>query len=113
MFGHNILYEENVFVSIIRTESPYGTRWADMRYPDPGFSVLEIYPGYRELGRIEKILGEVGIEEKAFFYGMEEIVASGIAWRIFAVIKTLAPSRVQFYRLPPDTIHGVLTRIEI
>jgi KUP system potassium uptake protein len=44
---------------------------------------------------------------------MEDIVTVHILWRIFAVIKRLTPSVVQFYKLPADKIHGVVTRVEI
>jgi KUP system potassium uptake protein len=44
---------------------------------------------------------------------MEEIISNIPVWRIFAAIKRLSPSVVQFYKLPPDKIHGVVTRIEM
>ena len=76
-------------------------------------SILEINLGYMELVNIEAIFTEVGIDEKAIFYGMEEIIPSQFVWRIFSVIKKLAPSIVQFYKLPPEKIHGVVTRVEL
>ncbi len=44
---------------------------------------------------------------------MEDIVTSHAAWKIFGAIKHLTPSVVQFYRLPSDKIHGVVTRVEM
>jgi KUP system potassium uptake protein len=44
---------------------------------------------------------------------MEDIVTTRIVWRIFAAIKRLAPSVVQFYKLPSDKIHGVVTRVDM
>jgi KUP system potassium uptake protein len=113
MFSQNIIYEENVIVSIIRTDNPFGTTWAYTREISPGVSILEINIGYMELVNIEAIFTEVGIDEKAIFYGMEEIIPSQFVWRIFSIIKKLAPSIVQFYKLPPEKIHGVVTRIEL
>jgi KUP system potassium uptake protein len=62
---------------------------------------------------IVSILRDDGIHEKAIFYGLEEIVTDRLAWRIFALIKRVAPTLVQFYRLPADVMHGVSTRIEL
>jgi KUP system potassium uptake protein len=113
MFSQEIIYEENVIVSIIRTDNPFGTTWAYTREISPGMSILEINLGYMELVNIEAIFTEAGIDEKAIFYGMEEIIPSQFVWRIFSVIKKLAPSIVQFYKLPPEKIHGVVTRVEL
>jgi KUP system potassium uptake protein len=113
MFGQDIIYEENVIVSIVRTDSPFGARWAYSRDIIPGLSVLEIHLGYVEIANIEDIFREAGIEERTIFYGMEEIIPSRFVWKIFATIKKLAPSIVQFYRLPTEKIHGVLTQIEL
>jgi KUP system potassium uptake protein len=113
MFSQDIIYKENVIVSIIRTDNPFGTTWAYTREISQGLSILEINIGYMELVNIEAIFTEVGIDEKAIFYGMEEIIPSKLVWRIFSVIKKLAPSIVQFYRLPPEKIHGVVTRVEL
>jgi KUP system potassium uptake protein len=113
MFNQNIIYDENVIVSIVRTDNPFGTTWAYSQHVSPGLSILEIDLGYMEIVNIEAIFMEVGIDEKAIFYGMEEIIPSRIHWRIFSIIKKLAPSIVQFYKLPPEKIHGVVTRVEL
>jgi KUP system potassium uptake protein len=76
-------------------------------------SILEINIGYMELVNSEAIFGEVGIDEKNIFYGMEEIIPTRFVWRIFSIIKKLAPSIVQFYKLPPEKIHGVVIRVEM
>jgi KUP system potassium uptake protein len=113
MFTNNIIYEDNIVISIIRTEQPFGKTWGVTREITPGFSIFEIYLGYMEIVDIGKILEEAEIEEKTIFYGMEDIVTVHILWRIFAVIKKLTPSVVQFYKLPADKIHGVVTRVEL
>lgn len=113
MFSQNIMYQENVIVSIIRTENPFGTTWAYTRDISPGLSILELDLGYMEIVNVEAIFSEAGIDEKTIFYGMEEIVPSRLRWRIFSIIKKLAPSIVQFYKLPPEKIHGVVTRVEL
>lgn len=113
MFTNNIIYEDNIVISIIRTEQPFGVTWGVTREITKGFSIFEIYLGYMEIVDIPGILREAGIEEKTIFYGMEDIVTTNAIWRIFAAIKRLSPSLVQFYRLPADKIHGVVTRVEM
>jgi KUP system potassium uptake protein len=113
MFTNNIIYEENIIISIIRTEQPFGVTWGMTRELSAGLSIFEIYLGYMEIVDISKILKEADIDEKTIFYGMEDIVTTHILWKIFGAIKHLTPSVVQFYRLPSDKIHGVVTRVEM
>ena len=113
MFTNNIVYDDNIIISIIRTEQPFGVTWGVTRGITPGLSVFEIYLGYMEIVDIGKILREAEIDEKTIFYGMEDIITTNVSWRIFAAIKRLSPSVVQFYKLPSDKIHGVVTRVEM
>ena len=113
MFTNNIIYDDNIIVSIIRTEQPFGVTWGVTREIAKGLSIFEIYLGYMEIVDIGSILKEAEIEEKTIFYGMEEIITTHPVWRIFAAIKRLTPSMVQFYKLPSDRIHGVVTRVEL
>lgn len=113
MFTNNIVYEENIIISIIRTEQPFGVTWGFTRELAKGLSIFEVYLGYMEIVDVGAILKEADIEEKTIFYGMEDIVTTHVAWRIFGAIKHLTPSVVQFYRLPSDKIHGVVTRVEM
>jgi KUP system potassium uptake protein len=113
MFTNNIIYEDNIVISIIRTEQPFGVTWGVTRELTKGLSIFEIYLGYMEIADIGHILKEAEIDEKTIFYGMEDIVTTHIIWRIFASLKKLSPSMVQFYKLPSDKIHGVVTRVEM
>jgi KUP system potassium uptake protein len=113
MFTNNIIYDDNIIVSIIRTEQPFGVTWGVTREIAQGLSIFEIYLGYMEIVDIGAILKEAEIEEKTIFYGMEDIVTTHPVWRIFAAIKRLSPALVQFYKLPSDKIHGVVTRVEL
>ena len=113
MFTNNIIYDDNIIVSIIRTEQPFGVTWGVTREIAKGLSIFEIYLGYMEIVDIGAILKEAEIDEKTIFYGMEDIVTTHPVWRIFAAIKRLSPSMVQFYKLPSDKIHGVVTRVEL
>ncbi|MFA6225391.1 MAG: KUP/HAK/KT family potassium transporter [Methanoregula sp.] len=113
MFTNNIVYDDNIIISIIRTEQPFGVTWGVTREITRGFSIFEIHLGYMEIVDIGKILKEAEIDEKTIFYGMEDIITTHAIWRIFAGIKRLSPSVVQFYKLPSDKIHGVVTRVDM
>jgi len=113
MFNNRIIYDDNIIVSIIRTEQPFGVTWGITHEVAKGFSIFEIYLGYMEIVDIGSILKEAEIDELTIFYGMEDIVTTHVVWRIFAAIKRLSPSLVQFYKLPSEKIHGVVTRVDM
>ncbi len=113
MFSNNIIYEDNVFVSIIRRDDPFGVIGFFKDNLAEGLRVFEIQIGYMEIIDVEEILKEAGIDEKAIFYGLEDIATRNFIWKIFAMIKSLTPSFVQFYKLPSHKLHGVITRVEM
>ncbi len=113
MFINNILYEDNIIVSIVRLESPFGVSSSFKDDLTEGLRAFEIRLGYMEVVDVEKILKEAGIDEKTIFYGLEDIVTENIIWKIYSTIKRLTPAFVQFYKLPYLKIHGVITRIEM
>lgn len=113
MFKNNIIYENNIFISIIKSDSPFGVESSFTQEPAKGLKIFEIKAGYMEIVDVEQILKEQGIYEKTIFYGVEDIFTNNIMWKIFSIIKKLSPSFVQFYRLPTDELHGVMTRFEM
>lgn len=113
MFKNNIIYENNIFVSIARLESPFGVESSFGKELAKGLKVFEIKVGYMEVIDVARILKEKGIYEKTIFYGLEDIFSNNMMWKIFSVIKKLSPSFVQFYRLPPEELHGVMSRFEM
>ncbi len=113
MFYNNIIYEDNVIVSIIKMDNPYGVAGSFKGVIAEGLSIFEIYMGYLEVIDVEKILKDNGIDEKTIFYGLEDIVTENIFWKVYSVIKKLTPAFVQFYKLPTHKLHGVLSRIEM
>jgi KUP system potassium uptake protein len=113
MFFNNIIYDDNIIVSLIKTENPYGISGSFKSQLADGLRVFEIYVGYMEVIEMEKILKENGIEEKTIFYGLEDIVSDNIIWGIYSMIKKLTPAFVQFYKLPPHKLHGIISRIEM
>lgn len=113
MFRNNIIYENNIFISILKLDSPFGVESSFTAEPTKGLKIFEIKAGYMEVIDVAKILKEKGINEKTIFYGMEDIFTDNIIWKVFSLIKKNSPSFVQFYRLPPDELHGVMTRSEM
>ncbi len=113
MFKNNIIYENNIFISIIKSDSPFGVESSFTKELAKGLRVFEIKMGYMEIIDVEKILKDNGITEKTIFYGTEDIYTNNLVWKVFSVIKKLSPSFVQFYKLPPEELHGVMTRFEM
>ena len=113
IFKNNILYEDNIIVSIVKREDPFGTTGFFKETLGPGLRSFEIQTGYMEVPDVEEILREAGINEKTIFYGVEDILPSNIIWKLFSVIKRLTPNIVQFYKLPYNKLHGVVTRVEM
>ena len=113
ILGSSIIYENNIFVSITRTEEPFGV---ETRYqPDfaPGLHLFDIMAGYMTVVDIERLLIENGVKEKIIFYGVEDISTKNPLWQVFSVIKKLSPNFVQFHKLPARKLHGVVTRVEM
>jgi len=113
MFKNNIIYEDNIIVSIVKREDPFGITGFFKQDIAPGLRSFEIQMGYMEVPDVEEILREAGIHEKTIFYGVEDIIPTNIVWQIFSVMKRLTPNIVQFYKLPANKLHGVVTRVEL
>jgi KUP system potassium uptake protein len=114
MFYHGIVYEDNIFVSIIKRDDPYGvTGFFKEEELAEGLRVFEVQMGYMEVVDIEEILREAGIEERTVFYGLEDIVTANPIWKIFYFIKRNTPPFINFYKFPPKKLHGVLTKVSM
>ncbi len=113
MFRNNIIYEDNILISIVTRDDPFGVTGAFTADLAPGLRRFVIRMGYMEVVDVESILKDAGIQEKTIFYGLEEITTDNLFWRLFSVVKRLTPPFVQFYDLPPDKLHGVVQRIEM
>jgi KUP system potassium uptake protein len=109
----NIIYERNVFISLIRTDEPFGVYTCLNPGRGSGLDSFEIHVGYMEVMDIEGLLKEHGIQEKVIFYGIEDIATGNPAWKVFSVIKKLTPNFVQFNKLPASKLQGVVTRVEM
>lgn len=113
IFKNGILYEDNIIVSIVRREDPFGATGYFKDEIAPGLRVFEIQVGYMEVIDVEEILREQGINERAIFYGVEDVLSNNLFWKFFSAIKRLTPNIVQFYKLPYNKLHGVVTRVEM
>ena len=111
MFFHGIIYEDNIFVSIIKRDDPFGVIGFFKEDIAEGLRVFEIQMGYTEVIDVEEILREAGIEERVVFYGLEDITTENLIWKIFAFIKRITPTFIQFYKFPPKKLHGVFTKV--
>ncbi len=113
IFRNNIIYEDNILVTIITRDDPFGVTGEFSADLAPGLRRFVIQMGYMEVVDVESILKNAGIQEKTIFYGLEEIATDNLFWRLFSAIKRLAPPFVQYYDLPPAKLHGVIQRIEM
>jgi KUP system potassium uptake protein len=113
MFKNNIIYEDNILIAMVTRDDPFGVIGFFKGSLAPGFRIFEIHRGYMEMLDIDKILRNAGIDATVMFYGQEEIVSKNVVWKIFSFIKHISPSFVQFYKLPSDKLHGVVTSVEM
>lgn len=113
MFDNDIVYEDNIIISVTSLEEPFGVKSYFVDDLSFGLRFFKIDMGYMEVIDLAAILKNAGIQEKTIFYGVEEIVTNNIIWKIFAITKKIAPSFVQYYKLSPEKLHGVITRFEM
>ncbi len=113
MFFHGVMYETNIFVSIIKRDDPFGVIGFFKDDLSKGLKVFEIQAGYMEVADVEELLREAGIEERVVFYGLEDIDAKNLLWKMFALVKRVTPTFIQFYKIPPKKLHGVITKVSM
>lgn len=112
MFINNIIYKENIFIQINKMNEAFGLHY-NYETAASGLNILSINVGYMEMFKLEKVLKALDIEERAIFYGVEEIETNNFFWHIFSVIKKVTPTFVSFYKLPVNKIHGVVTQVKL
>jgi len=110
-FQNEIMYEKNVLVWIRITDKPFGVETDLDKHLGPGLELFTVRTGYMEVIDIVSLLESHGIEEKTIFYGIETIVSDKFIWKIYSIIKKVSPPFVQFYTLPQEKMHGVVTRV--
>jgi len=112
MFTNNIIYSENIFIQINKTNEAFGLHY-EITNVAAGLKVLKIDVGYMQVFKLEAVLKALDIEEKAIFYGVEDIETNNFFWHMFSIIKKVTPTFVSFYNLPANKIHGVVTQIKL
>ena len=113
LFTHDIIYEDNILVSVKVKDSPFGVAGHFEKDLAPGLRVYEINSGYMEVISVERLMKNAGIDEKTIFYGLEDIASKNIVWKIFSLIKRINPTFIQFHKLPAPKLYGVVTRVEL
>jgi KUP system potassium uptake protein len=113
MFRTGIMYEKNVLVSVENTDLPYGIKLDRYEEVSPGLFVARILYGYMEVPNLPLLFKEWKFNEKAIFYGAEEIKTNKFFLKIFIVLKKIAPNWISYFDFPYNKLHGVVTRIEI
>ncbi len=109
----NIIYENNILVSIKATESPYGISVSKIISISKGLYGFQINTGYMEIVNIPAILKENGITEKVIFYGVDDITTKNPLLKLYSFLKKITPAFVRFYDLPSNKLHGVITRLDL
>ena len=113
MIRNHIIYEDNIFISIVREDGPWGVSYGFQEPLSNGLKVFKIRMGYMEIDDLEEIFRNALIEPKVIFYGIEDIISSNPIWRFFSVIKALFPPYVKFYNLSASKLHGVTTKVNM
>ena len=113
MFSNEIIYEDNILVSIARNDLPFGVTGRFKQQLTPGLRIYEINSGYMEVISVERLMKHAGIDEKTIFYGLEDIATKNVFWKMFSLIKRISPTFIQFHKLPVHKLHGVVTRVEL
>jgi KUP system potassium uptake protein len=111
MFFHAILYQENIFLSIIKRDDPFGIIGFFREDLAEGLRVFEVQMGYMEVIDVEELMREANIEERVVFYGIEDILTRNVIWKVFSLIKRITPTFIKFYNFPPKKLHGVITEV--
>jgi len=113
MFSHGIMYEDNIFISIMSRSDPFGAVGFFKEEIAKGLRSFEIQAGYMELISAEDILRKAGIKERAVYYGLEDISAENPVWKIFSLIKKVMPTFIKFYEFSPEKLHGVVAKVKM
>lgn len=113
MIRSNIVYQNNILVSISTTEKPYGLNYEKVDNIAHGLSGIKIEHGYMEIIDLQSMFKKNNIKEKVIFYGVDDISTKKPLLKVYAFLKKITPSFVRFYTLPYNKLHGVLTRLEI
>lgn len=110
---HGIVYEENIFLSLNKLEQPFGISTKFKSDLNSHIRHIVIEYGYQEIVNVDQELRKLKVNERVIFYGVDNIYSHNIVWKLFGLIKRIFSNFADFYKLPPQKVHGVVVRIEI
>jgi KUP system potassium uptake protein len=116
MFQHGIVYDQNVFISVVIKDEPHGFAVTPMRKLAEGLYQCEIHIGYMELNRdLKQGIYDAGIAPRVVFYGMDRIAPKRPLWLPYAMLKRLTPIYTSHFNvtLPGAKTHGVVYRVDM
>lgn len=113
MFTNGIIYEENILVQVKHSGNAYGVSYELSDEIAKNLRSLKIEVGYLEKLNIEEILKDLKIDEKAIFYGVEDVHTENFFYHIYALIRKISPTSVSFYNFPRHKSHGVVVEVRV
>lgn len=113
MIKHGIVYEDNIFLSLQKIDQPFGIKSYFAKDLCEGIKYAVIEYGYQEIVNVENELRNLDINERVVFYGVDNVYSENLIWKLFGLIKRIFSNFAEFYKLPPQKVHGVVVRIEI
>ncbi|MGC8941834.1 MAG: KUP/HAK/KT family potassium transporter [Sulfurihydrogenibium sp.] len=113
VFNHGIVYETNIFLSMVKKDSPFGIKSYFKEDLTQGIKYAVIEYGYQEIVNVERELRNLDINERVVFYGVDNVYSEKLIWKLFGLIKRIFANFAEFYQLPPMKVHGVVVRIEL
>lgn len=111
IFTDKIVYTDNIFIQINQLSEAEGINY-ELTDITEGLRLIKINLGYMEHLELENVLKDLDIRETVIFYGVEDIETDNPIWKVFALIKKVAPTFVSFYNLPTHKVHGVITQVK-
>lgn len=110
---NKIVYEQTVILSVVTTDEPFGIETHYTEPPISGLRFCTIRVGYMEHLDIMTCLHHIHIYPTVIFYGIEEFTSDNIIGTVYAFLKNITPSFVQFYNLPAHKLHGVVMQARV
>lgn len=115
MFQHGIMYDRNIFFSVVVLDKPYGFRVPPLRRLADKLYLASVEVGYMELKRDLKLTIENMGSPRVIFYGIDRVDAKRPRWVPYAVFKRLTLNYTSHFHvsLPPALTHGVIHRVDM
>jgi KUP system potassium uptake protein len=113
MMYHDILYEDNVFLSLEILAKPFGVHWGVQEKVAPGIRLFWIKYGFMEVIDMMEILTEAKVDQKVIFFGEELISSRNPLWKIFSMLRRQEINEAEFFGLPAHEVHGIIVKVSL